>query len=152
MLQKLKKHLCDNNSGDIYIEMLICTTIMLLVSVIIISVASSINTKLWLDEQLDDIVRIVENTGCVYGESIENIEKAIQEKLGGDVYFVGTFINDNKDGKGLVQLNETVYVIYHCDKYTAVSIAGFDIQTEINISKAATSNVYYKLSDEDKID
>ena len=39
------------------------------------------------------------------------------------------------------------YEYYHCDEYVAVSIAAFPISTEINLSKAATSNVYYKLED-----
>lgn len=146
MFQRLKNHLKDNHKGDIYIEMLICTTIMLLVSVIIISVASSVNTKLWLDEQLNDIVRQVENSGCTQTEAIEEIEAKIINKLGGTITYHGTFINDDPD-EGLVQLNDTVYVYYHCDKYTAVSIAAFPISTPINIYKAATSNVYYKLED-----
>lgn len=146
MFQSITKHLKDNHRGDIYIEMLICTTIMLLVSVIIISVASSINTKLWLDEQLSDIVRQVENSGCTETPSIHAIEKRITDKLGGYVTYYGTFINDDPDA-GLVQLNDTVYVYYHCDKYVAVSIAAFPIETPINVTKAATSNVYYKLED-----
>lgn len=146
MFQKIKNHLKDNHRGDMYIEMLICTTIMLLVSVIIISVASSVNTKLWLDEQLNDIVRQVENSGSTKTEAIAQIEKHITDKLGGYVTYYGTFIDDDPD-KGLVQLNNTVYVYYHCDKYTAVSIAAFPIETQINIFKAATSNVYYKLED-----
>ena len=146
MFQILKQHLKDNHKGDMYIEMLICTTIMLLVSVVIISVASSVNTKLWLDEQLSDIVRQVENTGCTQTEAIEKIEKQITDKLGGTITYHGTFINDDPD-TGLVQLNDTIYVYYHCDEYVAVSIAAFPISTEINISKAATSNVYYKLED-----
>lgn len=146
MFQRLKNHLKDNHRGDIYIEMLICTTIMLLVSVIIISVASSINTKLWLDEQLNDIVRQVENSGSTQTDAIEVIEKRITDRLGGEVTYYGTFI-DNDPEKGCVQLNNTVYVYYHCDKYVAVSIAAFPIETEINITKAATSNVYYKLED-----
>lgn len=145
MLTKIKTHLKDNN-GDVYIQMLICTTVMLLISVIIISVASSINTKLWLDEQLTDIVRTVENTGCTQSEAIQQIADSITSKLGGEVTFSGPFIDGDKD-KGLVQLNDTVYVNYHCDEYTAVNIAMFPIKTEIDLTKAATSNVYFKLEE-----
>lgn len=146
MFQIIHNHLKDNHKGDIYIEMLICTTIMLLVSVIIISVASSVNTKLWLDEQLSDIVRQVENSGSTKTEAIAEIEARITDSLGGAVTYHGTFINDDPD-TGLIQLNDTVYVHYHCDEYVAVSIAAFPISTPINITKAATSNVYYKLED-----
>ncbi len=145
MFQRLKQHLSDNN-GDVYIQMLICTTIMLLISVIIISVASSINTKLWLDEQLNDIVRIVENTGCTKSDGIAEIEQAIKDRLGGSITYDGTFIRGDS-AKGLVQLNDVVYVVYHHDNYVAVDILLFPIATEINIAKPATSNVYYKLED-----
>ncbi len=141
MLQKIKQHLKENN-GDMYIQMLICTTIMLLISVIIISCASAINTKLWLDEQLGDIVKIVENTGCVKSPEIENISKAITDKLGGDVYFVGDFLDV---GDGTVQLNDKVELHYHCDNYEVISLLAFPISTEINLVKTATSNVYFKV-------
>lgn len=145
MLKKLKQHL-HGNTGDIYIQMLLCTTIMLIVSVIIISIASSVNTKLWLDEQLGDIVRLVESSGCTETPAIEAIEKNITDRLGGEITYVGPFINNDPDA-GMVQLNDTVHLVYHCDEYVAVNIAMFPISTEINISKAATSNVYYKLED-----
>jgi hypothetical protein len=137
----MKRHLKDNN-GDMYIQMLICTTIMLLISVIIISCASAINTKLWLDEQLGDIVKIVENTGCVKSPEIENISKAITDKLGGDIYFVGDFLDV---GDGTVQLNNKVELHYHCDNYEVISLLAFPISTEINLVKTATSNVYFKV-------
>ena len=147
MLQNIKRHLKENN-GDMYIQMLICTTVMLLISVIIISVASSINTKLWLDEQLGDIVKIVENTGCVKSDEILNIEKAITDKLGGEIYFVGEFLDT---GDGTIQLNDKVEVHYHCDNYEVVSLLAFPISTEINLVKTATSNVYFK-TDNPQID
>lgn len=146
MFKRLKDHLRDN-SGDVYIQMLICTLILLLISVIIISVASSINTKLWLEEQLNDIVRVVENNGSTETPAGEAIEQAIIDRLGGTITYEGRFINDNNDNKGLVQLNDTVMVKYHCDKYTALKIIGIEISTPVNISKPATSNVYYKLEE-----
>ena len=144
----LKQHLHGNN-GDVYIEMLICTTVMLLISVIIIGVASSINTKLWLDEQLNDIVKLVETTGCTQSQAISNIENAIIEKLGGEITYEGNLINvKNKNGQmqeGCVQLNETITIRYYCSEFKAVNIAPFPISTEINLTKAATSNVYFKI-------
>lgn len=141
MFKKLIQHIGDNRA-DIYIQMLICTTIMLIVSVIIISCASAINTKLWLDEQLGDIVKIVENTGCTKSAEIDNITKAIVDKLGGEISFDGEFLDAQE---GTIQLNHKVDLHYHCDNYEAVRLIAFPISTEINITKTATSNVYFKV-------
>ncbi len=146
MYKKIKQHVKQNN-GDVYIQMLLCTTVLLLISVIIISVASSINTKLWLDEQLNDIVRLVETTGRTESAAISAIEDSITDRLGGQITYHGEFIAGAEGGR--VQLNDTVYVNYYCDQYVAVNIAFFPISTEINLTKAATSNVYYKTSNYD---
>lgn len=142
MLKQIKRHLKDN-SADVYIQMLICTTIMLLASVIIISVASSVNDKLWLDEQMTDIVHIIETTGRAESERITEIEDSIVARFGGgSVSYVGDFLD--KDEK-TIQLNNTISVQYHHDYYVAVNIAAFKVGTPINISKSATSNVYFKV-------
>lgn len=146
MFKRLREHLRDNK-GDVYIQMLICTLTLLLVSVIIISIASSINSKMWLEEQLNDLVRVVENTGCTTTEAGTNIENVIKAKFGGTFTYEGQFINNNSDHKGRIQLNDSVVITYHCDEYVALRILGVDISSPINLQKLATSNVYYKTED-----
>lgn len=141
-MNRIRK-LFKNNKADMYIEMLLCTTVMLIISVIIISMASSVNRKMWLDDQLNDIVKIVENTGCTKSDAITTIENNIKGKFGGQVTYVGDFLNESN---GTVQLGDTVYVVFQADKYTALNVSLFEISTPINLSKAATSNVYYKTS------
>ena len=151
MFNTLRQHL-KSHKGDVYIQMLICTTVLLVVSVIIISVASSINSKLWLDEQLNDIVKIVERTGDCQAPGIEDIEQAIIKKFGGEITYEGEFIDDRiantqygyfaEDQK--VQLNTTITVHYYSEEYRLLTVAVFPIATEINIEKKATSNVFFK--------
>ncbi len=137
------KRLFKNNKADMYIEMLICTTVMLIISVIVITMASSVNRKMWLDDQLSDIVKIVENTGCTKSDAITNIENNIKSKFGGNITYVGKFLNEDT---GTIQLGDTVYVVFTSDKYTALNVSLFEISTPVNLQKAATSNVYYKVS------
>lgn len=140
---RLKKHL-RNHSGDMYIQMLICMLVFLITSVIVFTLASSMTDKLWLDEKLEDIANLVSSTGRVDTESVQRVSKQITDRFGGEIYFEGTFLDEDKTR---VQLNDQVYVCYHHDEYTIMSIFGVDISTEINLSNMAISGVYFKTTD-----
>lgn len=146
MLTTIRNHLRDNH-GDVYIQMIICLTVLLLVSVVVFTVASSLSKKLWLDERMNDISKIVDSTGTTKNEAISDIELSITNRFGGHVRYETNFLDDDPE-KGLVQLNEKVKIIYHNDKYTVMSIFGNDISTEINIYKTAVSSVYYKTNND----
>lgn len=146
MLTRIRNHLQDNH-GDVYIQMMICLTVFLLVSVVVFTVASSLNTKLWLDERLNDISKIVDATGTTKSDAILALEQSITDRLGGRVTYEANFLNDDPNA-GLVQLNEKVKIVYTNDKYTVMSVFGQEIATEVYVYKTAVSSVYYKTNND----
>lgn len=143
-MRQIKHHLRDNKADE-YIPALICTTIMLIISAIVICVVSTVNTRLWLDEKLDDISEIIETTGWLDSESLIAIEDKIENRLGGTVSFTGSIIRETgAEGRHYVQLNEAVTVNYYNPDFTAVSVGGFKISTDISLSKKAVSTNYIR--------
>ena len=148
------RKLLANNIGDVYIQMLICTTIMLLVSVVIMTVASSLNAKMWLDEKLDDIAKNISVSGSIDTTTIHNLEEDITRRFGGTITYSLKHRDDEIDSETLsherlftdenrVQLNDQIIVYYYSDKYTAINIAEIKIETPISLSKMAISQVFY---------
>ncbi len=141
---KIKAHLKDNSAEE-YIPALVSITLILIISVIVICVASSINVRLRLDERLDDISKMVEQTGFLDSDAIIALENQLESEFGGNVTFSGEIYRSNaSEGGHYVQLNKAVVVNYHNDNYTAVSIGTFNISTEVNLSKSATATNYIR--------
>ena len=142
--KQIKAYFKDNSAEE-YIPALISTTLILIISVIVICVASSINVRLRLDEKLDDISKMVEQTGFLDSDAIITLENQLEREFGGNVTFNGEIYRSNaSEGGHYVQLNKAVVVNYHNDNYTAVSIGTFSISTEVNLSKSATATNYIR--------
>ena len=105
-----------DNSAEEYIPALISVTLILIISVIVICVASSINVRLRLDERLDDISKMVEQTGYLDSDAIIALENQLEGEFGGNVTFNGEIYRKNGSGGGhYVQRNKAVTVDYHND-------------------------------------
>ena len=137
----IKQHLKDNK-GDSYIEMMICSVILLLMAVIFFSVSTSVVDKLKIDQKMDDIASMVSATGTTKSEALTELENDLIDAYGGEISYDATYIGSSTYGR--VQLNDVVIITYHVDKYTSLLLSEFEISTPINISRSAISEVYWK--------
>lgn len=145
--KNIKSYLKDNYAEE-YIPALLSITMILIVSAIVISVASSINTRIRLDEKLDDISRLVEQTGYLDSDAIIELENQIKNQFGGEVTFYGEMVYDSQKGGHFVQHNKIVAISYTNDDYSAVSLGSFQIKTDISLSKTAVGTNYIRGLDE----
>ena len=143
MVKTLKKHL-KCNKGSAYIEAIICMMSLLIVAVILFSVCTSLMQKMWLDEKLTDIAKLINTSGTVKSSAITSIEDAIKDKFGGGtITYHANFLNDD-ESSGLVQLGEVVVISYDRPGYNAFSVGVMSVGTDIHLEKTAISDVYYK--------
>ena len=153
------KKMWRDNHGDVYIPLMISMCILAVAFVVAVSIGSAMNTKMWLDEKLNDVAKVVSSNGTIQNERITELEEEIVERLGGSISYEGTFLIPNgvgsyevftgtipaSDAREIcVQLNDVVYVVYHNDQYAAIHIGDFVMHTDINLRSMAVSNVYYK--------
>lgn len=151
LISSMKKHL-KSNSGDMYFQMLICLMSVIIIVAFSFNVVTVMTQKVWLDDKLNDITRIVAVTGSTKDDQIEKIEKEISAKMDRlDENKKGYLTFDcPKDGdwfnesKGEVQLNGIVEVNYTYDGYPAIEILNIEIPIDINLTKLAISERYYK--------
>lgn len=139
------KHLKDHR-GDVYIQMLICIVLLLIISVVIFTIASSVIEKMWLDEKVDDISKLVAASGCIHSDEITEIEQLVKQQYGGEFVYTGKYIDDDPVA-GLVQLNDQITVTYQSSEYVFLEVGAFKLSSPIRISRQAVSGVYYKLED-----
>lgn len=143
MKKTIQNHL-KSNKGSAYIETVVCLMSLLIVAVILFSASSTLMQKMWLDEKLSDISRLVNSSGTVKSDAITSVENAIKSKFGGGEFtYYANFIDDDAD-RGLVQLGEVVVISYDNPNYNAFSVGSFVIDTDIHLQKTAVSDVYYK--------
>lgn len=132
-----------NRKGEVYIPLMIALFVLSVAMVTAVSVGSSMNNKMWLDEKLDDIGKIVASTGCIRSDEITAITEEITGRFGGTLDFEGDFLDDDKT-VGKVQLNDVVYVTYKSDQYIAIQVGDWKIYTPVDMRTMAVSNVYWK--------
>lgn len=144
MFKLLKRHLKDK-TGSEYIEMLICMMSLLVVAVILFSACTTLVQKLWLDEKMSDIAKLVNSSGTTKSEAITELENAIKNKFGGgEITYETNYLNDDAN-EAKVQLGNVVVIKYDKDNYDAISVGNiFNISSQIHLSKTAVSDVYYK--------
>lgn len=139
-LRSLKRHFGDNR-GDVYIETLIATVVLLLVCLLISSVATAISGKMWLDGELNDLCDAVALSGCVKGSAVTEIEQRIVSETGGTVTYEADFLNSS----GCVQLNGPVRIRFHMDRLVVFSVMGIEVASPVDLEKTAVSSVYFKV-------
>ena len=157
-MRKIKRMLKDRR-GDVYIPLLISLCILAVAMVVAVSIGSAMNTKMWLDEKLNDMARIVSANGAIQTEQLTNIENEIIDRLGGQITYEGDFLipdvmngytpfsgsiaaSDSRDIR--IQLNDVVYIHYTNNAYAAISVGEFTIDSDIDLRTMGVSNVYYK--------
>lgn len=142
---RIKNHLKDNR-GDIYIQMLVCTMILLLVSIIIFTLITSVSNKMWLDNKLDYITKTVATTGSTKGSLLSEVINEITDRFGGTISFVADYIDEDEE-KARVQLDAPIEICYHNDEYVALNIFGIKVSTVIDLHRTTISSVYYKITE-----
>ena len=76
MMNFIKSYI-KNNKGDMYIQTLICLIIFVMVFLFIFQASSSMTQKMWLDDKLNDITKIIAVTGDVSCDEVSAVENMV---------------------------------------------------------------------------
>ena len=139
---KIKKHIAQND-GDMYVQMLICVFLFVAVLMFMLQVSSAMSQKLWIDEKLNDLQKLVSIQGCTETADIQAIEKEVLNRFGGEITYDCTYVDEDKQ---TVQLGNVVHIRYYNDALPIIKIHDGTIDITVNIQRQAISEVYYKPS------
>lgn len=146
MIKRIKDHLKDN-SGDLYFQMMICLIAVVALLALSFNIVTATTQKVWLDDKLNDITRIVAVEGDTTTVAVDRVIEEIETRMGGEITFECPDPSDWFDeSEGEVQLNGIVNVNYFNDNYVVVRILNIDIPITIDLTKIAISERYYKPS------
>lgn len=155
MLKKIKNHLKTNN-GDLYIEALISLIVLVVVFAALIQMSTAMVQKIWIDNKLNDISKIVAVNGSWIDpdnnnkyDEILNIENQIENKMGENGEITYHYENEKLSYPGMVQIGDSATITYTYDDFPVLDILNkYNLAVDIDISKTAVSEVYHKeLSD-----
>lgn len=141
MVKRIKAHV-KSNGGDMYIQMLICMVCLLGLLAFAFQITATLTQKIWVDDQLNDITRIIAVTGDVDNEDVEEIILRITDKMGGRIEITPAEWFD--EGEKLVQLGTTVKVKYLNDAFPVIKLGDFTVDIEVDLSRQGISEVYFK--------
>ena len=159
MFKKITNHL-KNNKGDVYIEALIALMGLVVVFAFLIQVSTAMVEKMYIDNKLTSIAKIVSmkggwidpDTGDIRSE-IEKIQSDMTDKLGGGeiTYTTEKTYSSRPDNSsygpdGFVQIGDTVNINYNYPDYEVLNILDdkLEIKVDIDISKTAVGEIYHK--------
>ena len=129
-----------NNKADQYIQFIICTVIGIVLVVSVMSLGTLYVQKVWLNDKLSDMSRIISVTGSYKDAEIYAIEDEVIDKLGGSFSYSGDIL-DTASGK--VQLGSVVKINYKTE-IAVFSIGDAVINADVDLNKNAISEVYFK--------
>ena len=146
MVKRIKAHV-KNNGGDMYIQMLICITCLLGLLTFAFQVTTTLTQKIWIDDQLNDITRIIAVTGDVDDAAIEDLTEKIIEKMGGQIVITPKNNEWFNESEKLVQLGTVVKVQYFNDEFPVLQMGDFVVNIDVDLSRQGISEVYFKPTD-----
>jgi hypothetical protein len=148
MLKKIIRHI-KNNKGDVYIEMLISMLIIMGLFAGMLQMSTAMIQKMWIDNKLTDITKIIAVEGTWDVPEIDVIEEEIMQKMsergGSEGEIKYHYANKDENYPNLVQIGDPVDVIYEHKDYEVLNIFDkYKMSVDINVSKTAISEVYHK--------
>jgi hypothetical protein len=107
----------------------------------VFQVANTMTQKIWIDDRLNDITKLIAVQGKTQTEEIKSIENDIIDNMGGSISYETTY-KDAVEHK--VQLGTVVKVKYNNSAFPIITINDFNVSITVDIVRQAISEVYYK--------